>query len=81
MQDLQARRGKDASERNTLAVDHHHPLRSFAQFGRANKVFPFFAGAKLQWMKASCQPSAPFSSSMDRISQDIEPVSLFFPKP
>jgi hypothetical protein len=59
-------RGKGASDRNTLAVDHHHPLCSFAPFGRANKGPPFFAGAKLPSMKASCQSSAPFSSSMDR---------------
>ena len=59
-------RGKGASQRNTLAVDHHHPLRSFAPFGRANKGPPFFAGAKLPSIKASCQSSAPFSSSMER---------------
>ncbi len=59
-------RGKGASDRNTLAVDHHHPLRSFAPFGRANKGPPFLAGAKLPSMKASCQSSAPFSSSMAR---------------
>jgi len=59
-------RGKGASDRNTLAVDHHHPLRSFAPFGRANKGPPFLAGAKLPSMKASCQSSAPFSSSMER---------------
>jgi len=59
-------RGKGASDRNTLAVDHHHPLRSFAPLGRANKGPPFFAGAKLPSMKASCQSSAPLSSSMDR---------------
>ena len=65
--DLRGRcRGKGASNRNTLAVDHHHPLRSFAPFGRANKGPPFFAGAKLPSIKASCQSSAPFSSSMER---------------
>jgi hypothetical protein len=59
-------RGKGASQRNTLAVDHHHPLRSFAPFGRPNSGPPFFAGAKLPSIKASCQSSAPFSSSMDK---------------
>jgi hypothetical protein len=59
-------RGKGASNRNTLAVDHHHPLRSFAPFGRPNSGPPFFAGAKLPSIKASCQSSAPFSSSMER---------------
>lgn len=28
--------GNGASQRNTLAVDHHHPLRSFAPFGFSN---------------------------------------------
>jgi hypothetical protein len=59
-------RGKGTSDRNTLAVDHHHPLCSFAPFGRANKGPPFFAGAKLSSIKASCQSSAPFSSSIDK---------------
>jgi len=59
-------RGKCASDRNTLAVDHHHPLRSFAPFGRANKGPPFLAGAKLPSITASCQSSAPFLSSMER---------------
>ena len=34
-------RGSGASQRNTLAVDHHHPLRSFAPFGFANPKAPF----------------------------------------
>jgi len=59
-------RGKGASQRNTLAVDHHHPLRSFAPFGRPNSGPPFFAGAKLPSINASCQSSAPFSSSIDK---------------
>ena len=46
-------RGNGASQRNTFAVDHHHPLRSFA---------PFFAGAKLPSMKASSQSNKDFSS-------------------
>jgi hypothetical protein len=48
-------RGNGASQRNTLAVDHHHPLRSFAPFGFSNPKAPFFAGAKLPSIKASSQ--------------------------
>lgn len=59
-------RGKGASQRNTLAGDHHHPLRFFAPFGRPNSGPPFTAGAKLPSIKASCQSSALFSSSMDK---------------
>jgi len=59
-------RGKEASQRNTLAVDHHHPFRSFAFFGFADASAPFFAGAKLPSIKASSQSSSPSASSMDR---------------
>jgi len=48
-------RGNGASQRNTLAVDHHHPLRSFAPFGFSNPKAPFLAGAKLPSIKASSQ--------------------------
>jgi hypothetical protein len=60
------RRGKDASQRNTLAVDHHHPLCSFALFGFSDAGAPLFAGAKLPSMKASSQSSRPSASSMDK---------------
>ncbi len=59
-------RGKGASQRNTLAVDHHHPLRSLALFGFPDASAPFFAGAKLPSIKASSQSSNPFSSSIER---------------
>jgi hypothetical protein len=55
-------RGNGASQRNTLAVDHHHPLRSFAPFGFANPKAPFFAGAKLPSIKDSSQSSKHCSS-------------------
>ena len=64
-------RGKDASQRNTLAVDHHHPLRSFALFGFPDASAPFFAGAKLPSIKASSQSSSPSASSMDRNLRQI----------
>lgn len=44
-------------QRNTLAVDHLHPLRSLAAFGRSDAVAPFLAGAKLPSAKASDQPN------------------------
>jgi len=40
-------RVKVVSQRNTLAVDHHHPLRSFAPLGFSDSRAPFLAGAKL----------------------------------
>ena len=40
-------RVKLLSQRNTLAVDHHHPLRALAPLGFPDFRAPFFAGAKL----------------------------------
>jgi hypothetical protein len=64
-------RGNGASQRNTLAVDHHHPLRAFAPLGFPDSGAPFFAGAKLASMKASCQSKAPAASSCDRKVRQI----------
>ncbi len=49
------RRTKVVSQRNTLAVDHHHPLRPLAPLGFSDSAAPFFAGAKLPSRKASLQ--------------------------
>src|SRR5712691_11165895 len=46
-------RVKVVSQRNTRAVDHHHPLRSLAPLGFADSAAPFFAGAKLPSRNAS----------------------------
>ena len=40
-------RVKGVSQRNTAAVDHHHPLRPLAPLGFSDFGAPFFAGAKL----------------------------------
>ena len=53
------RRVQVVSQRNTFAVDHHHPLRSFAPFGLSDAFAPFFAGAKLPSANASDQSSCP----------------------
>jgi hypothetical protein len=56
-----ARTGRDqlASQRNTLAVDHHHPLRAFAALGFADALAPFLAGAKLPSRNDSLQSNLP----------------------
>jgi hypothetical protein len=41
------RRVQVVSQRKTLAVDHHHPLRPLAPLGFADFIAPFLAGAKL----------------------------------
>src|SRR6266699_189929 len=46
-------RTKVLSQRKTLAVDHHHPLRTLAPLGFSDSIAPFFAGAKLPSMKDS----------------------------
>lgn len=55
--------GKLACHRNTLAVNHHHPLRSLATFGFADSSAPFFAGAKDASAKTWPQSKAPLRSS------------------
>jgi hypothetical protein len=40
-------RRKVVSQRNTLAVDHHHPLRPLVPLGFSDRAALFFAGAKL----------------------------------
>jgi hypothetical protein len=64
-------RGKGASQRNTLAVRHHHPLRALALLGFADAGPPFLAGAKLPSMKASCQSKAPLASSWAKKARQI----------
>src|SRR6266850_2727377 len=50
-------RVKLLSQRNTLAVDHHHPLRALAPLGFSDFQAPFFAGAKLPSRNDSLQSS------------------------
>jgi hypothetical protein len=50
LRELDFRRGcrvKVVSQRNTRAVDHHHPLRPLAPLGFSDGIAPFLAGAKL----------------------------------
>src|ERR1700675_3156373 len=44
---VRGRRTKVLSQRKTLAVDHHHPLRALAPLGFSDSSAPFLAGAKL----------------------------------
>jgi len=64
-------RGNGASQRNTLAVDHHHPLRALAPLGFSDSGAPFFAGAKLASMKASSQSKSPAASKCERKVRQI----------
>ena len=61
-----AGRGQLASQRNTRAVDHHHPLGALAALGFADAEAPFFAGAKLASRKLSSQSNVPRASSSDK---------------
>jgi hypothetical protein len=61
-----ARRVQVVRQRNSLAVDHHHPLRALAPLGFADGRPPFFAGAKLPSAKDSDQSSWPCASSSPR---------------
>ena len=70
------RRVQVVSQRNTCAVDHHHPLRTLSTFGFADTGGPFFAGAKLPSAKVSAQSSWPCSSScLSRARQAFSQIS------
>jgi len=60
-----ARRVQVEPQRNSLAVDHHHPLRAFAALGLSDTTAPFLAEAKLPSANASLQSSCSRSSSSD----------------
>ena len=60
------RRFQEVSQRNTLAVCHHHPLRTFALLGGADTRSPFLTGAKLPPANVSAQSSCPWLSSCPR---------------
>lgn len=60
-----------ASQRNTRAVDHHHPLRAFAFAGVPNAEPPFLAGAKLASMKHWLQSNFFLASSSLRNTRQI----------
>ena len=65
------RRGCENSQRKTLAVCHHHKLRTLAALGFADFGAPFFAGAKVPSAKISYQSSRPSSSSCSRKVRQI----------
>ncbi len=54
------------SDRYTLAVDHHHALRTLATLGLANCVAPLFAGTKVASANDSFQSRQPLPSSSER---------------
>jgi hypothetical protein len=68
-----SRRGRRgmASQRNTLAIDHHQALRSFAPLGLSDRRAPFFAGMKVASTKDSSQSRIPSSSNSERKARHI----------
>jgi len=60
-----------STERDSLAIDHHHPLRTLSAFGLSDTLAPFFADAKLPSAKVSSQSSWPCSSSSDKNLRQI----------
>ena len=59
-------RGDMYSQRNTLAVDHHHPLRTLAPLGFSDFRAPFLADANEPSMNVCSQRSRPRASSWPR---------------
>ena len=60
-----------ASQRNTRAVCHHHPLCALATFGFTHAEPPFLALAKLPSRKTSSQLSLPRASSCPSKARQI----------
>jgi hypothetical protein len=60
------RRVQVVPQRNSLAVCHHHPLRTLSTFGFSDAEPPFLAGAKLPSANVSAHFSWPRSSSSAR---------------
>jgi hypothetical protein len=60
-----------ASQRNTLAIDHHQVLRSLASLRFSDSRAPFFAGMKVASTNDSSQSRIPFSSNSERKARHI----------
>ena len=60
-----------ASQRKTLAIDHHHELCALSSFGFSDSRAPFFAGKKLASINASSQSSTPLASNSERKARHI----------
>ena len=70
------RTGDGNPDRQTMAVDHCHPLRPFAALGFADSGTPFFAAAKLSSMNDSDQSNLPRRS---RSSMIVSQMSCHVP--
>src|SRR5208283_151560 len=64
-------RSQVVSQRNTLAIDHHHPLCTLAPLGFADASAPFFAEAKLPSINASLQSNHPWRFISPRNARQI----------
>lgn len=60
-----------ASQRKTLAIDHHHALCSLSPLGLSDRWTPFFAGKKLASINVSSQSSTPLASNSERKARHI----------
>ena len=67
------------SDRNALAVDHHHALRTFPATRFADCRAPFFAVTKVASRKASSQSSNRRWSSMDNSFRQASSQTLALP--
>jgi len=64
-------RGDGNSQRKTLAVDHHHALRTLAPLGCPDFRAPFFAGVKVPSINTFSQCNRPRASSSPRNARQI----------
>jgi hypothetical protein len=63
-----------ASQRNTLAIDHHQVLRSLASLRFSDSRAPFFAGMNVASTKDSSQSRIPSASNSERKARHLAPV-------
>ena len=68
---VRRRRGKFDSQRHTLAVCHHHKLRTLSAFGFSDQGPPFLAPAKVPSANTSCQSSWPWASNSPKKARQV----------
>jgi len=61
---VRRRRGKLYSQRHTLAIRHHHKLRTFSAFGLSDAFTPFFADENVPSAKHSYHFNCPAASNV-----------------
>lgn len=73
--------GKLACHRNTLAVDHHHPLRALAAFGGPHGSAPFWPGRRTRQQRLLSNPERTSGRANARNTSRASPTPPSPPSP